>query len=65
MPLLLKSSWIFGVPSKLEGGLLVVICLLVIHLHKSQCHWPGNATYDIMHLQGTMRLEAQHVWPSA
>lgn len=33
MSLLFKSSWILGVPGKLEGCLLVVVRLLIIHLH--------------------------------
>ena len=36
MPLLFKSCWIFGVPSKLESGLLVCVGVLVKHLMSTE-----------------------------
>lgn len=36
MPLLFKSCWIFGVPSKLESGLLACVGVLVKHLMSTE-----------------------------
>ena len=35
MPLFLESSWVLGIPGKLESCLLVVIRFLIIHLHNT------------------------------